>query len=149
MKGFLTLIFAMVVFCSCEKSVNIIEGGNLTGDALLAALNGSRWQLVDCPDQNKVNINGYPECDYFASIEFRNKQVFIEHNGNAIPTPHHICTTEGGTQFPLSVQACSNTTWSPFFYWDIISYSSNTLTISLQNISFYPSYQEVFTFQKY
>ncbi|MEZ5008176.1 MAG: hypothetical protein R2728_06195 [Chitinophagales bacterium] len=149
MKRFLTFFFALAILCSCEKSTDFIEGGNLTGDALLTALNGSKWRLVDCPDQNLVNINGYAECNYFSVLEFKNKQVLIEHIGNLVATPHHICSSEGVTQFPLSVQACTNTTWSPFFYWDILSYTGTTLKINLQNISFYNDYKGEFTFEKY
>lgn len=149
MKRFLTFFFALAILCSCEKSSDFIEGGNLTGDALLTALNGSKWRLVDCPDENRVNLNGYTECDYFSILEFNNNQVFIEHIGNQVPTKHYICSTEGGAQFPLSVQACTNTTWSPFFYWEILSYTGNTLKLSLQNINFYTDYRGEFTFEKY
>ncbi len=149
MTRLLILIFIAAMFCSCEKAENnLVKEMGLANEALMNTLNGSKWILSSCPSTHTINLNGYPECEYFLKLEFNNEGVSITHNSELAPTQHHICVTDGGTRFPLSVQSCSNTTWSPWFHWDITHYDGNTLKFNLQDLDFYDDYKEEFTFEK-
>ncbi len=155
-KGVLMCILAIGMFCSCESIeaekeeliINQVEPGETLLDAeLLEALNGSKWVATSCPSERVVNFNGYSECDYFMSLEFVGSKLFIKHNSDAAATPHNLCSSEG-TLFPVSIQACTNTTWSPWFYINITDVSATTLKFTVQDLDFYQDYFGDFTFRR-
>ncbi len=130
------LAFLGILF-SCSTS-NIDElgqgqGGFLSNEQQIAALDVTRWEQTACPNQEWIILNTYSLCNYFKGLEFEGNIVYIQHNNSNPPTQHNICNYESN-EIPLSVQACSNPTWKPFFYWDIVSFNSNKLIIDLTEI---------------
>lgn len=148
MKRFIMLFFVVAVFSACEKSGNLIKDGLLTNESLISQLNGTKWQLKECPTTNFISLNGHGVCDYFLELEFIDNKVYIQHNNNQVPTPHHICMENDNGKLPVSIQDCQNTTWRPWFHWKITSLSSTTLEFNLQDLNFYQNYSESFTFTK-
>jgi hypothetical protein len=59
-----------------------------------------------------------------------------------------VCSYESN-DIPLSIQACSNPTWKPYFWWDIVYYTNNELVIDLVEIDRIGTMTDArFTFEK-
>ena len=152
-KSFLLMALVVGLFWSCDKTTGIVEDNEITSNQLLDgdllnALNNTKWEMVSCPPDRIINLNGYSECDYFMELEFIGRKVFIQHsNADLPPTPHHICSSSG-TVLPISIQACTNSTWRPMFHINITKLTSTTLEFTLFDVGFIDGFQGKYKFRK-
>jgi hypothetical protein len=126
-------LLGMIFSCSTIDSDGPGSGAFLSNEQQITALDGSEWRQIACPSQEWIILNTYSLCNYFKALKFSGNSVYIQHNNSNPPTQHFICNYEN-THIPLSVQACSNPTWKPFFWWDIVSFDNNKLIIDLIEI---------------
>jgi hypothetical protein len=147
-KYFLSIALLGMLFSCSTTNEEIGFGGNLTAEEQVAELNGSEWKLKSCPNQEWIILNTYSLCNYFKEVKFAGNSIFIQHNNSNPPTQHFVCSYESN-DIPLSIQACSNPTWKPYFWWDIVYYTNNELVIDLVEIDRIGTMTDArFTFEK-
>jgi hypothetical protein len=147
MKNFILAFAFLGILFSCSTTDENGIGNNASNSALLAALNGSRWTLTDCPENEWIMLNSNTLCNYFLNLRFDGNSVYIHPNNLSLPLEHHICFVEGRI-FPVSIQACENGTWRPFFWWEVVYLDHQKLIVDLIEVDGVYAVNERFTFEK-
>lgn len=148
MKAPILILLSILLLASCSSTdEDALLPTDTSSAAILQDLSQSKWKLIDCPDQELLNINGQSECRYLDDLFFQGNKVIITYRNSNIGIQHHICYASAD-RMVVSLQDCANTTWKSLFEWDVVSRNGNMMIMNISAPNLDPSYSQRFTFEK-